>query len=298
MGDAAQGELPDHEVFRSPLMVRPQYESWRTPDNYYRYAGDKRLPDTTRVWRIQTISEKPGQGTYGVVAHHYGIVDSPDAEILVPGFNDGKESGAAGVSRQGNFLQWGFSAGPSKMTEAGKAFFVNCICYVRKFEGKAPLVRRQTLGREYDLFLAGMIGSIQDERFLKSIATPELLAKYQSDPQGLVSYYRQNIELIYSQGGVRIDEDLRSLGLASNRHPATLEKLVGLLRDPQKAELAKKLLLRYTTEKFAQPEQWEAWLQRNRERIYFTDSGGYKFLVVPEGYLAAPEKKAATRLAQ
>lgn len=295
MGDAAQGELPDHEVFRTPLTVRPQYESWQTPEDYRRYAVDEPVPDTTRVWRIQTVAQTPGSPTRGVVAHHYGFADSPDAEILVPGFNQGKESGAAGVSRHGNFLQWGFSATPAKMTDAGKAFFVNCVCYIRKFDGKAPLVKRENFGREYAVYLAGLIDRITDKEFLDSIAAPELRERYKSDPKGLVMYYRQNIELMYSERHMRVDEELRSLGFVSNRQLATLERLVGLLRDPQKAELARRLLHRYTIQSFAGPEEWERWFARNRDRIYFTDSGGYKFLVVPEGYLQLSDQKTTSR---
>jgi len=33
------------------------------------------------------------------------------------------------------------------------------------------------------------------------------------------------------------------------------------------------------------PEQWRKWLGDNRGRIFFTDVGGYKFRVVPAGYL-------------
>jgi hypothetical protein len=284
MSDAAQGELQNHEVFKTPLKVEPKYEEWTTPENYHRYAIGEQLPATVRVWRIQNVA-KDGEPSNSVVAHHYGFADSPDAEILTAGFNEGKESGAMGVGRHGNFLQWGFSASPAKMTDAGKAFFINCICYIRKFDGKRPLITRRNSGREYSLVLAGLIGRIKDEQFLKGIATPELLAKYKDNPQGLVDYYRQNIELIYSNQGCQVDSELAALGLKSNRQIATLEKLVAMLRDPQHQAEARKLLARYTEQTFTTPEQWETWLKQSQGRIYFSDTAGYKFLVVPVGYL-------------
>ncbi len=64
--------------------------------------------------------------------------DAPDAEILCIGYNTGKMNGAVAVGRHGNFLQWGFSAPPSKMTDAGRKFFLNSICYIAKFDGKTP----------------------------------------------------------------------------------------------------------------------------------------------------------------
>lgn len=52
-----------------------------------------------------------------------------------------------------------------------------------------------------------------------------------------------------------------------------------------RAETARRLLARYTNESFRQPEQLRSWFEENKDRIYFTDVGGYKFLVVPQGYL-------------
>ena len=75
-----------------------------------------------------------------------------------------------------------------------------------------------------------------------------------------------------------------ALGIASNRELATLEKLIACLRDPGKKALAQKLLTRYTRELFTEAQQWESWHQRNQGRLFFSDSGGFKFLVVPEGY--------------
>lgn len=284
MCDAAQGELQDHEVFKTPLKVEPKYEEWRTPDNYREYAVGEKLPATIRVWRIQNVA-KDGEFSNSVMAFHYGFADSPDAEILTAGFNVGKESGAMGVGRQGSFLQWGFSGAPSKMTDAGKAFFINCICYIRKFDGKRPLITSRGTGREYSLVLAGLIGQIKDEQFLKHVATPELLEKYKDNPAGLVEYYRQNIELLYSDNGTHVDTELAALGFKSNRQVETLEKLVALLHDGEHEAAARKMLARYTQQSFKTAQEWEGWLKDSSGRIYFTDTGGYKFVVVPAGYM-------------
>lgn len=109
MSDAAQGEPRKHIVFEKPFKVEPEFEDWKTLDNYYRYPVGADLPEKIKVWRIKN----KGQTYGGVVARFWGFEDSPDAEILTPGFNNGKESGAVGVGRHGNFLQWGFSAPPS-----------------------------------------------------------------------------------------------------------------------------------------------------------------------------------------
>jgi hypothetical protein len=144
LSDAAQGELPRHEVFSKPLKVEPVFETWETPASYRRYPGGERLPKTLKVWRVQQLG---GRGVkfshpYGAVAQPWETVSWPGTERLVTGYNMSKMNGAVAVGRDGNFLQWGFSAPPSKMTAAGRNLFVNCICYIAKFEGAASKSRR------------------------------------------------------------------------------------------------------------------------------------------------------------
>jgi hypothetical protein len=284
MGDAAHGESLEHEVFQKPFKVEPDFEYRKTPPNYHsRHLGKDILPDKMKVWRVQNTGKTFG----GVVARAYGFTDSPDTEILVLGFNRGKEYGAVGVGRHGNFLQWGYSAPPSQMTEAGKKFFLNCICYIPRFDGKAPLIRRTSSHRLNALRLAAIVNRISGDkkRFFTGTFPPELWEQYGSDPNGLVQYYRENLEFIYRDRVFRIDSELKSLGIDSNRSLDTLGRLIGLLQDETHADTARNLLSRYTNQSFGSAEEWQSWFDSNRDRIFFSDVGDYKFLVIPKGYL-------------
>lgn len=97
-----------------------------------------------KVWRIQQLGglEEHFVRPYGAVARPWKLEEAPDTEVLVAGYNTGKMNGAVAVGRHGNFLQWGFSAPPAKMTEAGRKLFLNCIVYIAKFEGKTPRSER------------------------------------------------------------------------------------------------------------------------------------------------------------
>ncbi len=283
MGDAAHAELLNHEVYQKPFKVEPDFEFLDTPANYRdRHLGDENLPDKMKVWRVQNTGKTSGS----VVARSYGFADSPDAEVLARGFNHGKEYGAVGVGRHGNFLQWGYSAAPSKMTDAGKKFFLNCVCYIKRFDGKAPLVRTTSSHRLDALRLAALINRIKDKEFFSGTFSSDLMEKYQGDPNGLVQYYKNDFQLIYRDKVYRIDEELKSLDINSNRSVDALQRLIGLLQDKTRADAARQLLARYTKESFASAEQWQRWLTANRERIFFSDVGGYKFFVAPEGYLS------------
>ena len=292
MGDAAQGEPRKHEVFSTPFKVTPKFETWKTPGNYRRFPDGDKLPDTLKVWRVQKTGKRSG----GVVSRSYGFEDSPDAEILTAGFNTGKESGAVGVGRHGSVLQWGYSAPPSKMTEPGRRFFLNCVVYIRKFDGVRPLVTGRNSHRTNAIRLAALLNMIKDPKWHARIFPADLLAKYKGDPDGLAKYYRDNFELIYRTRWFQVDAELKELGITSNRQVDTLDKLIEMLSEPDKAELALKLLHRYTDKKYAAAEKYRAWLKQSRGRIYFTDVGGYKFRVVPKGYPAVRMgKEASTR---
>jgi hypothetical protein len=286
MSDAAHGGSLQHEVFSKPFKVQPAYELWDTPNSYRRYPGGKSLPAKMKVWRIQNTGKSYGS----VVARSYGFNDSPDAEAIVPGYNNGKEYGAVGIGRHGNFLQWGFSGAPSQMTQAGKCLFLNCICYISRFDGKGPLIHCEQPARANAVRLALLINKIKDKRFFSSSFSDQLLDECRHDPMRLAGYYLDNYEFIYRDKTYCVDQELKDLGVESNRSIHTLERLISLLEDSKRADAAKRLLTRYTGRSSGTPEQWRKWLEQRRDRIYFSDVGGYRFYVVPKGYLTGPLK--------
>jgi hypothetical protein len=281
MENAAHAESLDHEVYRTPLAVQPEFEYRKTPGNYRStYFGPGTLPDRIKVWRVQTSQQA------NAVARGYGFTDSPDAEVIALGFNFGKEYGAVGIGRHGSFLQWGYSDPPSRMTEAGRRLFLNCIHYIRRFEGVPPLVHAFSADRYNALGIASIITKVEGDKkafFLRTFP-PELWDQYHADPNGLVAYYRTNLEFIYRDNVFHVDEELKSLGLLSNRKVETLERLFSLRQDETHREVAQRLLDRYTGG-FTGYD-----LKNGRDRIYFTDIGGYKFQVVPEGYATRPAR--------
>ena len=93
-----------------------------------------------QVWKIQDTNNKVGKA--GVATDIIKPTDYLDAEAILLDFSPGKPYLATGIGWHGNFLQWGWSAPLSKMTPAGRNLFINCICYIHKFDGKAPKSRR------------------------------------------------------------------------------------------------------------------------------------------------------------
>ena len=108
------------------------------------------------------------------------------------------------------------------------------------------------------------------------------MERYEGNVAGLRQHYEENIELVYTVGNTFcIDEDLKSLGVGSNRKTTTLKTLIELLADESKAQVARKCLKHYTDQTFTSAEQWRQWYEQNAQRLVFSDRGGYRFYLVP-----------------
>lgn len=145
---SAHGVVPDHEIFRAPLPVTIAWETATTPSHYKRFWLGRDLPDAIPTWRVDRVGyQDDASRSPGVVAAGWGFEDSPDCEVIANGINS-KGPNAVALGRQGPFFHWGFAAPPSGMTESGRRAFVNAICYIHRFDGRAPLVRKVAPARD------------------------------------------------------------------------------------------------------------------------------------------------------
>jgi hypothetical protein len=142
--------------------------------------------------------------------------------------------------------------------------------------------KKHARDRRSALSLASIITNVSGDKqkFFLETFPGELWDKYHADPDSLVAYFRENLDLIYWDRVFCVDHELKSLGIDSNRKVETLERLFQLLKDETHASTARRLLARYTDGHTSFD------FGPGRDRIYFTDVGGYKFQVVPEGYLS------------
>lgn len=109
---------------------------------------------------------------------------------------------------------------------------------------------------------------------------PELYKVFGDDAEEYARYYKKNTPYFRADGyNLVIDEDARSLKIANN-DIRLLDKAVGLLSgDEKQAAMGRRILERYTLCRFETPSQWKAWLDANRDRMFFTESGGWLWLV-------------------
>lgn len=111
---------------------------------------------------------------------------------------------------------------------------------------------------------------------------PELYKVFGEDESEYTRYYDKNRPYFIAQKdgyGLEIDQEARALGIANN-DIRLLDKAIELLENGgDDAVTGRTLLERYTLCRFATPAEWKAWLDANRDRMFFTESGGWLWLV-------------------
>lgn len=110
---------------------------------------------------------------------------------------------------------------------------------------------------------------------------PELFEKFGDEEQAYMDYYDENRDYFY--GGDKmaywvVDEDVKSWGIPNN-DLQLLEKAIGCWERGEEVEKAQRVLTRYTLCRFGTPQEWRKWYETNKDRIFFTESGGWFFMV-------------------
>jgi hypothetical protein len=223
---------------------------------------------------------KAGAVAPGVTAEYPG-----EAETITLGFAPGKSYDSVGIGRHGNFMLWGWSAAPSKMTQAGQKLFLNSLCYIHQFDQK-PFVKipQRAMARNFATLLFNRMEQYPKnaKTYLSNYFPEDLATKYANDLEGMRKYYDANTELLYvAERKFCIDEGLKSLGIKSNREAAMLNTLIGLLAETSKAELAQTCLTRYTDQSFESLQAWKQWYKEHTQDLIFSDVGGYRFYEIP-----------------
>ncbi len=103
--------------------------------------------------------------------------DEPVLSMIRLSKNSMKGPDCVALSRQANYFHWGFSVPPSQMTDSARRLFVNAICYIRKFNGAQPLMRKSTSPREWALRNAKLPEMLTDQyRTMKSQQIRDMIA--------------------------------------------------------------------------------------------------------------------------
>ena len=120
------------------------------------------------------------------------------------------------------------------------------------------------------------------------------------DLEAYAPYYKENTPYFYGGQGsyvMVIDEDAKAWGIPTG-DIRLLEKAIKCLEKGEEVERAQRILDRYTLCTFETPAEWSNWFKQYRKKIFFTESGGWFYMVngpqtLPGNDYKAREKKAA-----
>lgn len=106
--------------------------------------------------------------------------------------------------------------------------------------------------------------------------------QFGTDAKSYQKYMYENIDYIYCDPNefftYTIDEDVRQIGI-SNHDVKLLDACIAMLKKGDRSDLALRVLKRYTAKDFTTAKDWENWLSKNRKKLFFTETDGYRFMV-------------------
>jgi len=109
----------------------------------------------------------------------------------------------------------------------------------------------------------------------------DLFDRFGTDTAAYHRYFDENYDYFYAEPAsyrLTVDEDVKSLGIP-NTDPRVLARAIGLWETGEDAAKAQRILMRYTLLDYATPAEWRAWYEQNKERLFFTQTGGFVFMV-------------------
>ena len=116
---------------------------------------------------------------------------------------------------------------------------------------------------------------------LVQMLLPEQFAIYGTDYDRYSEYFEGKDGYYFddkAQGNIVVDEDAKFLKIPIG-DIRLLEKAIDLLGDEATSAMGQRLLDRYTLRKFSTQRQWKEWFAANREKIFFSEGGGWVYLV-------------------
>lgn len=165
--------------------------------------------------------------------------------------------------------------------ESDRRYHENQVAQYKKLLAKKE-AGEQLSNREKEELSYGEPGEFKPrtrEEYTKRYAK-EFYDMFGTDEDAYAKYFKDNYDYFYSEGfyNIFLDEDVKAWGIPNYNH-RLLDKAITSLEQGKEADRAARILARYTMADFKTPAEWRKWYETYKDRMYFTESGGWKFLI-------------------
>lgn len=152
-----------------------------------------------------------------------------------------------------------------------------------KTAAQAKKEKGESLSKEEESYLKMQLQKDETtyDDYLKKRMRNGYYEQFNGNTKAFHKYMKENTPYLYGAAmfyQYLVDEDVKSLKTANN-DISLLDKAITLLEKGKEVEKAQRILDRYTLCTFTKPEQWRKWFNENKSRLFFTESGGWVFMV-------------------
>jgi hypothetical protein len=277
---------PEHELFQKPFSVAFKIENTPTPENFKKWKPTvgETIPTFAVFADYDSKKDEPG-----LVTSDMGFEDVPDAERILGGINM-KGPDYAAIARHGSFVMWGFHTLPQEFTDVGRKLYLNTLAYAVAHKGaivESLRLRpsRTDLEEALTIFL-GLYPENERAGMLKRhYAGEEMPESLLTDQVAGRKWYAERAPFLHpvDDGSdwntayqLAVDSQCKELGQANNSLAFLDAIATRLAKDPNDG-LSTALAARYVPD--VAPADFGAWLARNRDKLYFTEAGGWVWRV-------------------
>lgn len=277
---------PAHTIYETPFKVDLAVEQTLTPPHFKKRKPSlgKTIP-TFPIFKSRFLESVES----GVVASPEGFEEAPDAEMILGGINS-KGPDYAAVARHGSFVLWGFHTKPSRFTNQGRRLYLNTLAYAAAHKGEVVETLRLRPARvELENLLMNDLEFYPKEERTRVLARQfvgEAIPDTVLLDRGMKrQWLDERLPFLHpatsgedweTSDQLTVDRDVQAIG-ASNASILFLERIAARLTPDAFDPLSLRLLARYVPE--VRPQDFASWLAKNRDRLYFTETGGWTWRI-------------------
>lgn len=112
-----------------------------------------------------------------------------------------------------------------------------------------------------------------------SLYMPRYYKMFGTDEQAYGRYFDENRDYFYGgDGELSVDQDTKSLGIPNN-DLRLIDAAIKMLESGKEAAKGRRILARYTLMDFPTAAGWRAWFEKNKKKMFFSEAGGWVFLI-------------------